>query len=192
MEWLKEWALPLSAGATLLAVFVALGIGIASIKHTQSMQRKERRERLLNEIIEWAEEIDKASLIPDITLTPKNTKLMKKQREANVLMRYGISLSRVTSIETIASVSFESELLQDVSKVTDTVFKFTCIYHLKSLGVLPPETAISGKAREEIKQEVDEGKKSVDQLWEEYAVELANTIRALLFKANIIKANLLK
>jgi hypothetical protein len=39
---------------TLGAVVVALGIGVASIIHTQSLQRKERRERLLNEIIEWA------------------------------------------------------------------------------------------------------------------------------------------
>ncbi len=42
---------------TLSAVAVALGIGVASILHTRSLQKKERRERLLNEIIEWAEEI---------------------------------------------------------------------------------------------------------------------------------------
>ncbi len=39
---------------TLGAVLVALGIGIASILHTQSLQKRERRERLLNEIIDWA------------------------------------------------------------------------------------------------------------------------------------------
>ena len=44
---------------TLVAVLVALGIGIASILHTQSLQKKERRERLLNEIIEWATDIAK-------------------------------------------------------------------------------------------------------------------------------------
>jgi hypothetical protein len=45
---------------TLSAVIVALGIGVASILHTQSLQRKERRERFLNEIIEWSEAVHKA------------------------------------------------------------------------------------------------------------------------------------
>ena len=45
---------------TLTAVIVALGIGVASILHTQSMQKKERRERLLNEIIEWAIDISRS------------------------------------------------------------------------------------------------------------------------------------
>lgn len=40
---------------TLSAIIVALGIGVASVLHTQNMQKKERKERLLNEIIEWAE-----------------------------------------------------------------------------------------------------------------------------------------
>jgi len=62
MEWLKESAQVLSAGITLLAVFVALGIGVASILHTQSMQKRERKERLLNEIIEWAIDIAKCGL----------------------------------------------------------------------------------------------------------------------------------
>ena len=44
---------------TLVAVLVALGIGIASILHTQSLQKRERKERLLNEIIEWAESVGK-------------------------------------------------------------------------------------------------------------------------------------
>jgi Flp pilus assembly protein TadB len=42
---------------TLAAVLVALAIGVASILHTQRLQKKERRERLLNEIIEWAIDI---------------------------------------------------------------------------------------------------------------------------------------
>ena len=44
---------------TLSAVIVALGIGVASILHTQNLQKKERRERLLKEIIEWAIDISK-------------------------------------------------------------------------------------------------------------------------------------
>ena len=50
---------------TLGAVIVALGIGVASILHTQSLQRKERRERLLNEIIEWAIDVAKCGVKDD-------------------------------------------------------------------------------------------------------------------------------
>ena len=44
---------------TLFAVIVALSIGVASFLHTQNLQKKERRERLLNEIIEWTRNITK-------------------------------------------------------------------------------------------------------------------------------------
>jgi len=46
---------------TLGAVIVALGIGVASILYTQYLQKKERKERLLNEVIKWAEDIRKSS-----------------------------------------------------------------------------------------------------------------------------------
>ncbi len=39
---------------TLAAVVVALGLGVASIIQTQKLQKKERKGRLLNEIIQWA------------------------------------------------------------------------------------------------------------------------------------------
>ena len=47
---------------TLGAVIVALGIGVTSILHTQSLQKRERKERLLNEIIEWALDITDSML----------------------------------------------------------------------------------------------------------------------------------
>jgi hypothetical protein len=50
---------------TLAAVIVALGIGVASILHTQSSQKRERKERLLNEIIEWATDISTCSFKTD-------------------------------------------------------------------------------------------------------------------------------
>ena len=52
---------------TLAAVIVALGIGVASILHTQRLQKQGRRDRLLNEIIEWA--IDAAKPTYALTLT---------------------------------------------------------------------------------------------------------------------------
>jgi hypothetical protein len=42
---------------TLGAVIVALGLGLSSLIQTQRLQKRERRERLLNEIIEWAVDV---------------------------------------------------------------------------------------------------------------------------------------
>jgi hypothetical protein len=78
-EWLKDWAQAISAGIMLLAVFVALGIGVASILHTQSMQKKERRERLLNEVTEWAVDMTKGELLMEFA-DVKGIKDIRKTR----------------------------------------------------------------------------------------------------------------
>lgn len=44
---------------TLVAVIVALGIGVSSLIQTQRLQKRERIERLLNEIVEWAIDVTK-------------------------------------------------------------------------------------------------------------------------------------
>jgi hypothetical protein len=42
---------------TLAAVIVALGIGVASILHTESLRKRDRRERLVTEIVNWVEDV---------------------------------------------------------------------------------------------------------------------------------------
>jgi len=51
MEWLKDWALPLSAGVTFLLAVAAFW----AVRQNYIFRREERRERLLNEIIEWGQ-----------------------------------------------------------------------------------------------------------------------------------------
>jgi hypothetical protein len=48
--WLKEWAVPLSAGATFLLALAAFW----AIWQNYQFKKRERKERLLNEIIDWA------------------------------------------------------------------------------------------------------------------------------------------
>ena len=52
-NWIKEWAIVISGGATFL---LALG-AFWAIRQTRNIQKAEKRERLLNEIIEWATNI---------------------------------------------------------------------------------------------------------------------------------------
>jgi len=65
---------------TLAAVLVALGIGVASIWHTRSMQKKERRERLLNEIIEWAADAGKPKYALNVASLSSSTVSEKDQQ----------------------------------------------------------------------------------------------------------------
>lgn len=60
-DWIKEWAIPLSAGATFLLAIAAF----LAIRQTRKLQKRERRDRLLNEIIEWAVEVAKSSIEPE-------------------------------------------------------------------------------------------------------------------------------
>ena len=95
---------------TLFAVIVALGIGVASILHTQNLQKKERRERLLNEIIEWAEDVaDNAALghrgLPSkLTANAEWTDYLH-----NLFHRYHKALVRSEQIKEIA-LTFGGEL----------------------------------------------------------------------------------
>ena len=86
----NNW-LGISALATLL---LALG-AFETIRQNHQLHARERRERLLNEIIEWAIDIQKVSLEVDIPVN--SVSLSKEQRrgiEANVLLRYGIPFIR--------------------------------------------------------------------------------------------------
>jgi hypothetical protein len=58
MEWLKEWAMPLSAGATLILAITAFW----AIWQNHQIQKRERRDRQINEIIDWAINLTKHPL----------------------------------------------------------------------------------------------------------------------------------
>ncbi len=50
---------------TLTAVIVALGLGLSSLIQTHRLQKRESRERLLNEIIEWVSDVKLRTLHAD-------------------------------------------------------------------------------------------------------------------------------
>lgn len=51
---------------TFVAIFVALGIGVANVIQTKNIQKTERKQRLLNEIIDWAIDVTKVELLMEI------------------------------------------------------------------------------------------------------------------------------
>jgi len=126
LEWIKEWALPLSAGATLVLAIAAF----LAIWQNRNLQKKERKERLLNEIIEWARDVATCAfsipapmMFEDITAgleTPAVEKMVQRARVTtytNLRLRYHIAARRSKYIETIAS-SFSGNLDDAVKKLS--------------------------------------------------------------------------
>ena len=70
-----DWILIGSAGATFLLAIAAFW----AIWQTRSIQKRERKERLLNEIIEWATEIHTVSLKIDLPKIDPSLELQIEQ-----------------------------------------------------------------------------------------------------------------
>lgn len=106
MEWLREWALPLSAGATFLLALAASW----AIWQNHSLRKKERKERLLNEIIEWAIDVGKCAFEQKYdTVTGVSTEYFMRVSRANTLSRFNVVNARSEYVTNIASV-FEKDL----------------------------------------------------------------------------------
>jgi hypothetical protein len=182
-----DWSLPLAiaTGSLAAAAFWA-------IWQNYQLHKRERRERLLNEIIEWAEDIDIASLTPDISFIAKNTidvQFLRAERDANTLMRYGISRSKATSILTIVEERFKGALLKYLNKVLNELIEFIYIKQMMLSKALPNEKNFPKRTVNKMTKEIAKGDKSFDQLFEDHAKNLAESVRNLLIEANKIKAS---
>ncbi len=69
---------------TLAAVLVALGLGISSLMQTQRLQKRERKERLLNEIIEWGIDVGKSGSNIDFLLRAAEIDEQPWSKETNL------------------------------------------------------------------------------------------------------------
>jgi hypothetical protein len=140
---------------TLGAVIVALGIGVASILHTNSMQKRERKERLLNEIIEWAEDIRQSSaedINPNKVLL--DSPVMQISSQTGFLRlhkRYQDLNTRSAYMKETISKVFGRELLSALEKVIQELDN-----NIKILQI-----CLTRKAEENFNQ-VEECKKSID------------------------------
>jgi transcription termination factor NusB len=190
--WLKEWAVPLSAGVTLLAVFVALGIGVASIWNTRSMQKKERRERLLNEIYEWALEIQTNSLTIEIPLsTDSSLEQIREHREANLLLRYGKTFTKNGYIMVIVNKEFKKDLKVEAEEAVN-VFAIFLFLKGSSFGMQNAKGIFGGLAKNSIIHKLDKAIKDdpekLEELLETYSKGIATSLNKLLLKIAEIKA----
>lgn len=181
----------ISNWVTVIAVIVALAIGVSSFIQTQMLQKRERKERLLNEIIEWATDIQKVSL--EIDISPGvGLSLDGQEIQAGILLRYGIPFIRNDYIKAIVSKEFKDELLQDVE---DMIKNFTAFLFcsMKSFGVKDEDikSSFKGTALKRIEAVEERLKKEeLNKLWEEFAIEKSRYANSLLIKVGKIKASL--
>ncbi len=166
--------------ASFLVAFIALFLGVMSLRQTKRLQEEEKKQRLLAEIIEWAEYIKNASVTPDVSGS-------QEVRDVNILMRYGTSFSKGLSIETTITEKFKKELFEDFLSTINALAKFMCIRQYSTLHTFPSEQSFPKNAIDEVKKEISNNK-PVEQLFDIYAIELTQSINPLLVKANKIKA----
>ncbi len=103
---------------TLAAVIVALAIGVTSLLQTQMLQKRERKERLLNEIIEWAIDINKGGwevIIPINLALDEDTS--ERENLARLLFKYQTLYAKSEYIQDIA-LAFEENLHPALKRVT--------------------------------------------------------------------------
>ena len=191
-EWLKEWALVLSAGITLLAVFVALGIGVSSLIQTNKLKKAEKRERLLNEIIEWTLEIQTNALEVDIPLSGNlPIKEMRVKAEANSLFRYGKTFTKNDYIMVIANEEFKKDLKIEVE---EAISIFTAFLFLKasSFGMKNIKESFGGETAtyimDKLEREIKDNPKKLEELLEDYSTKIAVALNKLLRKIAKIKS----
>ena len=110
----------ISSWITLAAVVVALGIGLSSLIQTQRLQKRERKERLLNEIIEWATSIFDAT--SEVEIKQESPKESEIRNLGMYLFRLEAINSRSEYMKGIASASVFGEGIHSaVEKSADSL-----------------------------------------------------------------------
>ena len=124
---------------TLFAVIVALGLGVSSLVQTHRMQKRERRERRLNEIIEWANEITHANFGGEIIVTPGLSERIERRRDSvnRLLYCQELKLKGEELIQQFA-LSVNSELSNAVSEV---ILSLNVVVDILNRGVPYNESA---------------------------------------------------
>lgn len=200
----------LLAGATLLLAIAAFG----SIWQNYLLQKRDRKERLLKEIIEWATEIHTASLKTDLPKIDPSLELYIEEKaegnqeriegikrnivnkehyriEVETLFKYSIPYSRAEYIRALASGNFGGHGITKI--VDDIIDNLGALLFLSSMKIGIDnlregfgESAIINRVEEELKNPVN----TIDNSFKKYAKELSASVNALFTDAAKFISNL--
>jgi len=184
--------LAISAGATFLLALAAFW----AIWQNYIFRRKERKERLLNEIIEWAIDIHHC------------TNPILRPGENEVLIRYNILTNLINMAATdeyirkVSKIEFSDPLIKEVDKLTNKAFLYGCVLKL-SLDSKPElseewrKAFIESVAKEKldaidkvIKQ--DQGPEAWSKIIDEYQVLVRGLAQKVTSSCAEIKTKLIR
>ncbi len=190
-----------AVGTLLLALAtVALAcLTYYSVKSGYEREKRDRKERLLNEIIEWVFSIE------DITLEPI-TEDKLTFRQFNIELKYGKPMNRVQLLEMeIEKILKDQDLKEKVSKVAELLVAVMVLdiarhengdINESVIEAFPGYVNFVGEIRSEIDDEANKtGKSKKDaayDMWKKYVVESSNAEAGVLGKIVSLKADLLK
>jgi len=109
---------------TFVAILIALSIGVANMLQTKSIQKMERKQRLLNEIIDWAKDVINCSSelnIPLVRGVDRTTMLIYGR--SNLYFKHRSVNARSSYVEKIAAI-FGMDLPFTVASVTSKLGEF--------------------------------------------------------------------
>ena len=202
--------LAVSAGATFLLALAAFWV----IWQNYNFRKREQRQRLLNEIIEWATEIHTASLKTDLPKIDPSLELYIEEKasgnqeivedikrnivnkehhriEVETLFRYSIPLSRAEYIRALTYENFKGlGIIINVDKIIDNLISIMLLRSkeigIDNLGEGLGESATVNRVKEELKNPVN----TIDNLLKKYGKELSMSVNALFEDAAKIISNL--
>jgi len=122
-DFLDKWA---SAGApvmTLLAVLIALWIGISNIRATRDIQNKERNERLLNEVRDWALEAAESAVKRQTRVQSNLWETKLKYKFVMAKSKYALAVANLSFNELSPSIREVAEKLDQAIEVITGVIE---------------------------------------------------------------------
>jgi len=199
-----------------IATFILAVAAFWAIWQNRGIQKRNRRERLLNEIIEWATEIHTASLKTDLPKIDPSLELYIEEKaegnqeiiegikrnivnkehyriEVETLFKYSIPCSRAEYIRALASENFKGHGI--IKIVDDIIDNLVALMFLRGMeignenpkrGFGESAIVIMNRVEEELKNPVS----TIDSLLKKYAKELSRSVNALFTDAAKIISNL--
>lgn len=172
-DWINLIAAILIGSGTLALA----GMTWRSIRQTRKIQESEHRERLLNEIIQWAEEVYIASLdTPEISLK-----------------RYRTSRLKATSILTIAEKRFDITLLKYMKKALNELVESTYFKIIQFDGTAvseEDEKDFPESILDKITKEIANSDKNLYEMFKDHEQKRAKSIKKLIEEATKLKTRI--
>ena len=178
-NWINLIAAILVGGGTFFLGIMAW----RTIRQTRNIQKAEQRERLLNEIIEWAVDFKACLYNPDVL--GKDQKTLYAITHLRIV---GVNARR-KKIETIAQKEFGDYLFKYVDKVENSVVQYLAAVEY-AVGIDEDQILLDEERKSEIRNKIGQvrarGRKEIDSVVGEYVEPLVTSTTNLIEKCSAL------